>query len=314
MNSLISVKNLIKRYRDAKVNAVDDISFTVEKGSFFSLLGPNGAGKTTTISILTTILSKTSGTVEIAGFDLDKDQSEVRRNIGIIFQNPSLDMNLSAEENVRLHAILYGLYSFRPTFSLMPASYKKKVKELADILGISKEIFKPVRTFSGGMKRKLEIVRSLIHSPKVLFLDEPTAGLDPLSRKNLWEYLGEMLKNEQVTIFLTTHYLDEAEAADKICIIDSGKIVALGTPREIKSKLVEEYLLLTPQDGKSLEQELKRLKISYQNEGEFKINLTKKTAQEVIHQITSKLTTIKVHTPTLEEAYVEIISKENHEV
>ncbi len=237
MAKIIEVKNLVKKYKKTKTNAVDDVSFSVNKGEFFSLLGPNGAGKTTTISILTTILGKTSGEVTIDGRDIEKESSRVRKSIGIIFQNPSLDLNLTAEENVRFHAILYGLYPFRPTYSLMPKAYKDKVKELSDIIGIGKEIFSPVKTFSGGMKRKLEIIRSLIHHPEVLFLDEPTSGLDPASRKSLWQYLQDVRKKEKTTIFLTTHYLEEAEQSDKVCIINHGKIVALGTPKEIKNKL-----------------------------------------------------------------------------
>ena len=186
-------------------------------------------------------LSKTSGEITVAGFDIDKDSSPVRKNIGIIFQNPSIDLNLSAEENIRFHSILYGIYSFAPTFNLMPGSYQKRVRELAKVLGIEQDLFKPVKTFSGGMKRKLEIVRSLMHKPKVLFLDEPTTGLDPLSRKNLWDYLKQVRVETKMTIFLTTHYLEEAEDADKVCIINHGKIVALGTPEEIKKTLKTTY-------------------------------------------------------------------------
>jgi ABC-2 type transport system ATP-binding protein len=236
--AIIEVKNLVKKYKKSDKNAVDGISFDVKEGEFFTLLGPNGAGKTTTISILTTLLSKTSGEVNVAGFEIDKNQSKVRQNVGIIFQNPSIDLNLTAEENIRFHAILYGVFPFRPMYKLMPVAYQKRVMELAKVLGLEKEIFKAVKTFSGGMKRKLEIMRSLIHHPKVLFLDEPTIGLDPLSRKNLWEYLKKVRKEEGITIFLTTHYLEEAEEADKVCIINEGKIVAFGSPKEIKSKLM----------------------------------------------------------------------------
>src|SRR5207302_2793462 len=184
--------------------------------SFFAILGPNGAGKTTTISVLTTTLQPTSGTVKVAGHDITREASEVRRNVGIIFQNPSLDSNLTAEENVRFHAVLYGLYPFRPAFSMMPRTYQEQVRELARVLGIEAEIFKPIRTFSGGMKRKLEIIRSLIHRPLVLFLDEPTTGLDAASRRNLWAYLRQARAESGTTIFLTTHYLEEAEQADRI--------------------------------------------------------------------------------------------------
>ena len=231
---IIEVKNLVKRYKKAKTNAVNDISFYVEEGAFFSLLGPNGAGKTTAISILTTLLSKTSGEVIINGFDVEKEPSKVRQIIGVIFQNPSLDLNLTAEENIRFHANLYGLYAYKPTFEMMPGSYRKEVLNLAKILGIKKAIFDPVKTLSGGMKRKLEIIRSLMHKPKVLFLDEPTTGLDPVSRKNLWQYLKDIREKTKTTIFLTTHYLEEAEGSDYVCIINDGKVVAKGTPDELK--------------------------------------------------------------------------------
>lgn len=235
VKEIIQVKNLVKHYKKAEKNAVDGVSFSVKEGEFFALLGPNGAGKTTTISILTTMLNKTSGSVKIAGFDIDKQDSSVRNNIGIIFQNPSLDVNLTAEENIRFHAILYGLFPFRPTYGLMPKAYRDRVMELATILGIEDSIFNQIKTFSGGMKRKLEIVRSLMHKPRILFLDEPTSGLDPLSRATLWEYLKEVRKKEKTTIFLTTHYLEEAEDADRVCIIDHGQVVALGSPKKLRN-------------------------------------------------------------------------------
>lgn len=242
MAPIIEVKHLTKTYHKAKENAVDDVSFYVEEGSFFSLLGPNGAGKTTIISILTTILSKTSGSATIAGFDVENQASEVRRKIGVIFQNPSLDLNLTAEENVRFHTNLYGLYPYRPSFSLMPTSYQSKVLELAKVLDLEKNLHQPVKNLSGGMKRKLEIVRSLMHQPKVLFLDEPTTGLDPLSRRNLWQYLKEIRAKEGITLFLTTHYLEEAESSDYLCVINHGKIVHKGSPQEIKQSLKSKSL------------------------------------------------------------------------
>src|SRR5512143_2803464 len=227
---VVQVENLTKRYRGAKTCAVDGISFSVAAGEFFTLLGPNGAGKTTIISILTTTLSPTSGTAHIAGYDIQREAARVRQNIGIIFQQPSLDFNLTAEENVRFHAVLYGLYPFRPAFSMMPRAYKQQVSELASLLGLEQEMGKPVKKFSGGMRRKLEIIRSLLHRPGVLFLDEPTAGLDPISRRTLWDYLCQIRLERGTTIFLTTHYLDEAEEADQVCIINLGCIVAQGSP------------------------------------------------------------------------------------
>lgn len=309
---IISVSHLTKKYQKADKKAVDDISFDIQSGEFFCLLGPNGAGKTTIISILTTILQKTSGSVTIAGFDLDKQESLVRQNIGIIFQNPSLDQNLTAEENVRFHSVLYGVYPFRPLFSLMPEEYQEKVLSLSEILGIKKQIFSPIKTFSSGMKRKLEILRSLIHNPKILFLDEPTSGLDPLSRKNLWEYLKEVRITQKITIFLTTHYLEEAEDADRVCIINNGKIISLGTPSQIKKQLVQDYLLIDSKTPLKLEQELDKKKINFlKKDSHYQIDLNHSSAQSVIKSISTPLSTLKIHDPSLEEAYLEIIQQDN---
>ena len=311
---IIIIKDLVKKYKKADKNAVDNISLEVNEGEFFAFLGPNGAGKTTTISMLTTTLSKTSGSITIAGYDTEKESAKVRQNVGIIFQNPSLDLNLTAEENIRFHSILYGLYPFAPTYSLMPKSYRDRVEELSKVLAIGKEIFKPIKTFSGGMKRKLEIIRSLMHKPKVLFLDEPTVGLDPLSRKNLWEYLVEVRKNEKTTIFLTTHYLDEAESADRICVINHGKIVALGTPAKLKQELIEEYIEIDTKDRKKLKEELVKRKIEFKGDGPFTIELKDADAHRILKTIDTDLNHINVHTPTLEEAYLEIISEEDKEI
>jgi ABC-2 type transport system ATP-binding protein len=248
MTAAIVVDGLVKRYRGADRNAVDGVSFTVERGAFFTLLGPNGAGKTTTLNILTTILAPTAGSARVAGSDVRTQQSEVRRRVGIIFQTPSLDQNLTGEENIRLHAVMYGVSPYRPMYRLMPTEYRARVHELAELLGIEMDIFKPVRTYSGGMKRKLEIVRSLMHRPAVLFLDEPTAGLDVASRRTLWQYLREVRERSGTTLLLTTHYLEEAEDADAVCIIDKGRIVAAGSPAQLKGsagsavKLEDAYL------------------------------------------------------------------------
>jgi len=245
MQTAIEVKDLVKTYTGAKTPAVNGVNFTVKSGEFFSLLGPNGAGKTTTISILTTLLSKTSGTVKVAGFDTTSQSNQVRANVGIIFQKPSLDQNLTAEENVRFHVALYGLFSYRPSFALMPEKYQQTIKELADVLGLSvNDLSQPVKNLSGGMKRKLEIIRSLMHKPKILFLDEPTSGLDPLSRKTLWEYLNKIRREDKITIFLTTHYLEEAEGSDDVCIINNGVVVAHGSPSEIKKKYTTQHTSL----------------------------------------------------------------------
>jgi ABC-2 type transport system ATP-binding protein len=313
MPPIIEVNHLVKRYKKATANAVDDISFSVEPGEFFALLGPNGAGKTTTISILTTTLSPTSGSVAIAGHDVTAQASAVRSCIGIIFQQPSLDLNLTAEENVRFHAILYGLYPFRPAFGLMPRAYREQIHELAAVLGIEQEIFKPIKTFSGGMKRKLEIIRSLIHQPRVLFLDEPTSGLDPASRRNLWEYLCQVRERSGTTIFLTTHYLEESEGADTVCIINRGKIVSYGTPDQIKADLIQNYVLVDAADREQLHAELGRLGLQASDTPPFRIALNGHTPHQIIKSIDTPLTVVQTHIPTLEDAYLAIVEGKDHE-
>jgi ABC-2 type transport system ATP-binding protein len=232
----VEVAHLVKRYRGAARNAVDDISFEVPAGQLCCLLGPNGAGKTTTVSVLTTTLAPTAGRVRIAGADLAAQQSLVRRRTGVVFQQPSLDLNLTAEENIRLHAVLYGVYPWRPAWRLMPAAYRSQVRDLAGVLGVADLLGVRARALSGGLRRRLEIVRALLHRPEVLFLDEPTAGLDPESRRALWAYLSEARASAGTTIVLTTHYLAEAEAADAICVIAAGKIIERGTPAELKAR------------------------------------------------------------------------------
>ena len=308
---VISVDGLVKRYRKAERNAVDGVTFQVRPGELFALLGPNGAGKTTTISVLTTTLAPTSGTVTVNGFDLMREPAAVRRSIGIIFQQPSLDLNLTAEENVRLHAILYGIFPFRPTFSMMPKGYRDEVRRLAAILGIDDDLFKPIKTFSGGMRRKLEIVRSLIHKPRVLFLDEPTVGLDPASRRSLWEYLRTVRAETGTTIFLTTHYLEEAEESDTICIINRGQVVSLGTPAQVKSELVQHELLLDADDRDELRRELTMLSIPFTETPLFRVPIDERgggrSAQQIIKAIQTPLSVLQTRTPTLEDAYLSIV-------
>ena len=243
LNRVIHVDDLVKRYKKANRNAVDGISFDVAAGEFFALLGPNGAGKTTTISILTTTLAPTGGTATIDGHDIVRDASAVRRKVGIIFQRPSLDRNLTGEENVRFHAVLYGVYPYAPAYRLMPAAYRTQVADLAEIVGIGDEIFEPIRTYSGGMSRKLEIVRSLIHRPRALFLDEPTAGLDAPSRRSLWSYLERVRRESNTTILLTTHYLEEAdELCEEIALIRGGHLIARDTADGLRSRYAADSL------------------------------------------------------------------------
>lgn len=247
MNSIISVKNLIKKFNG--FTAVDKISFNVEEGEIFGFLGPNGAGKTTTINMLITLLTPTSGNVKINNYNLVKDKDKVRECLGIIFQDPTLDLELTAYENLYFHGILYNIEE---------KMLKKRIKEVLTIVDLYERKNLLVKTFSGGMKRRLEIARGLIHHPKILFLDEPTLGLDPQTRKNIWNYIVKMQKKEKITIFLTTHYLAETELCDNIAIIDHGKIQEIGTPEKLKKKYgkntVEEiFLSITGNDTRDKE-------------------------------------------------------------
>ena len=314
MKPIIDVENLVKRYRKADRNAVDGISFTVDPGAFFVFLGPNGAGKTTTISILTTTLGPTSGTVRIAGHDIVSNSSDVRQNIGIIFQKPSLDLNLTAEENIRFHVVLYGMYPFRPTYSMMPRAYRQKVDDLAQVLGVKDEIFRPIRVLSGGMRRKLEIIRSLMHSPSVLFLDEPSVGLDPISRRDLWTYLKQVRVESGTTVFLTTHYLDEAEDADAVCIINRGKIVAQGAPADVKAALTEEYLLIDAEQHDRLTTELRAHSIQFEDGSPIRVRLDGRTIHTILRAIETPLNVVRTHAPTLEDAYLEIVGRESESI
>jgi ABC-2 type transport system ATP-binding protein len=237
---MIEVKNLTKKFNG--LTAVDNISFNVKKGEIFAFLGPNGAGKTTTIKILTTLLNPTSGKISLNGNDPTKDQDEVRRSFGIVFQDQSLDDELTAYENMEFHGILY---------KVPKEIRRKRIEQLIRFVELWDRKDELVKKFSGGMKRRLEVARGLIHHPKMLFLDEPTLGLDPQTRSHLWAYIKKLNKEEGMTIFFTTHYMEEAErVAQKIAIIDNGKIITQGTPEELKqntktNSLEDAFLALT---------------------------------------------------------------------
>ena len=238
--NIIEVKNLTKKFGD--VTAVDDISFNVAHGERFAFLGPNGAGKSTTIKMLTTLLDPTSGSIAVDGHNPAQDSAAVRRSFGIVFQDPSLDDELTAQENMELHAALYSV----------PRDVRaKRIEELLKFVELYERKDSLVKEFSGGMKRRLEIARGLLHHPKIIFLDEPTLGLDPQTRNHMWQYLHEMAKSEGTTVFFTTHYMEEADRnAERIAIIDHGKIIATGTGEELKKQtntqtLEDAFLALT---------------------------------------------------------------------
>jgi ABC-2 type transport system ATP-binding protein len=233
---LIKIKNLTKIYEN--LTAVDNLSLDIEDNEIFGLLGPNGAGKTTVIHMLATLLKPTSGSASVNGFDILRDSSKVRSSIGIVFQVPSSDDLLTGYENLKIHAFLYGV----------PAEIReKRINDALDLVGLTERKNDQVKKYSGGMRRRLEIARGLIHEPNVLFLDEPTLGLDPSSRETMWEYIQKMVKEKKLTIILTTHYMEEADLlCNRIGIIDKGKIIALGTPMELKSKINGDTVRLKP--------------------------------------------------------------------
>ncbi len=236
----VRVRGLVKRYKD--VVAVDGIDLTVKVGETFGFLGPNGAGKSTTINILCTLVEATEGTAQVAGLDVAKDRDAVRRNIGLVFQEPTLDGYLTAEQNLRFHGDLYGVD--RAT----AAARRKEVLEMVGLWERRKDL---VRTFSGGMRRRLEIARGLLHSPHVLFLDEPTIGLDPQTRTVIWRYIHELHSREAITVFVTTHYMDEAENCDRIAIMNAGKIVALGTPEALKAAIGKDRVQISTENDQA---------------------------------------------------------------
>ncbi len=233
----IVVNELVKHY--GEVEAVKGVSFQVATGEVFGFLGPNGAGKTTTINMLCTLVKPTSGWATVAGHDVVKERDDVRRHIGLVFQDPTLDNYLTAEQNLFLHAELYGLQRdlVRP-----------RMQQVLEMVGLWERKGSPVGTFSGGMRRRLEIARGMLHSPRVLFLDEPTIGLDPQTRRSIWSYIAELKEREEITIFMTTHYMDEAEWCDRIAIMDHGEIVALDPPEQLKAEVGKDRVVIHTDD------------------------------------------------------------------
>ena len=220
----VEVDHLVKSY--GEVDIVRGVSFTVPPGEVFGFLGPNGAGKSTTINMLCTLCTPTSGTARVSGFDVVAQRDEVRRHIGLVFQDPTLDVHLTAGQNLRLHAELYGIH---------PGVIPTRMEQMLQMVCLADRRDQPVMTFSGGMKRRLEVARGLMHSPRVLFLDEPTIGLDPQTRSSIWRYIRALQEAEGTTIFMTTHYMEEAEVCDRIAIMDRGEIVVLDTPEALKA-------------------------------------------------------------------------------
>jgi ABC-2 type transport system ATP-binding protein len=243
----IAVRDLVKNF--GEVRAVRGVNFEVAVGEVFGFLGPNGAGKTTTINMLCTLAKPTSGDAWVAGHDVVRERDDVRRNIGLVFQDPTLDGYLTAAQNLRLHAELYGVQS---------DLVKPRMQQVMEMVGLWERRDSVVGTFSGGMRRRLEIARGLMHSPRVLFLDEPTIGLDPQTRRSIWTYIRELKEREEITIFMTTHYMDEAEWCDRIAIMDHGQIVALDAPETLKAGIGHDRVTIHTDDDQEAIQALQR--------------------------------------------------------
>src|SRR5699024_3268310 len=229
MGNIIEVKNFTKNY--GQITAVNNVSFNVKKGSIFAFLGPNGAGKSTTINTLCTIVNKTSGSLKINGIEIESNKDYIRSIIGVVFQDKTLDEKMSVEENLRMHCVFYGIKT---------SVIENRINFALNLVDLNERKKSIISGLSGGMKRRVEIARGLLHFPKVLFLDEPTTGLDPQTRSNIWEYIIKLQKEKGMTIFLTTHYMDEAEISDKVAVIDYGKIVAFDTPYTLKKQYTKD--------------------------------------------------------------------------
>ncbi len=300
---IIKVENLVKRF--GELVAVNDISFTVAPGEIFGFLGPNGAGKTTTINILCTLSKPTSGRAIINGFDVARQQSQVRQSIGLVFQDPSLDERLSGLQNLRFHAMVYNI----------PAPVREqRIKQVLSMVELWERRHSQVRTYSGGMKRRLEIARGLLHYPKVLFLDEPTLGLDPQTRNRIWEYILELRQREGTTIFLTTHYMDEAEKADRIAIIDYGKLVAMDTPERLKHMVSKDIISVkTDNDDRAAEEIRSRYQIKTRHDSDgltFEVANGEEFLPTFIKEFSTKIVSVSLRHPSLDDVFLKLTGRE----
>ena len=295
--SVISVRGLAKRYGD--IQAVAGVDFEVFRGETFGFLGPNGAGKTTTINMLCTLATPTGGSATVAGYDVVRERDDVRRSIGLVFQDTTLDSYLSAERNLRFHAELYGV----PQGVL-----EERLRQVLDIVGLWDRNYNKVLEYSGGMMRRLEIARGLLHYPRVLFLDEPTIGLDPQTRSHIWTYIEELKQREDITIFLTTHYMDEAEHCDRIAIIDNGAIVALDTPEALKASIGKDRVQIqTPDHEAAIGALRSRFGLEagmHESEVTFSVESGEQFVPRLFAELGLPIEAVRVSRPTLDDVFM----------
>mgnify|MGYP002078830741 CR=1 FL=1 len=303
MNS-IEVKNFTKNFGD--FTAVDNISFEVEQGSIFAFLGPNGAGKSTTINALCTILDKTSGEMFINGYDVSKQKDNVRNDIGIVFQESTLDDKLTIEENLRLHCDFYRVPK---------NEVAERINFVLNLVDLEDRRKTPVKSLSGGMKRRAEIARGLVHYPKVLFLDEPTTGLDPQTRSNVWEYIYRLQKEKNITIFLTTHYMEEAEICQKVAIIDKGKIVAHDTPYNLKKQYTSTVMKIETDDIEALTKYLSAKNLKHKTSDNLVITYVNNPEQilQILSDNKQIINDLEINKGSLNDVFLTITGKEIRE-
>ena len=299
---MIEVEQLVRRFDEFE--AVRGVSFEVGEGEIFGFLGPNGAGKTTTINMLVTVLRPSAGQARVAGYSVREDPRRVRESIGIVFQDTTLDDSLTGWENLRFHADVYDI----------PMKvFGERAEEVLQTVELENRRDDLVRNYSGGMKRRLEIARGLLHYPKVLFLDEPTLGLDPQSRVTLWDYIREIQQREKITVFLTTHYMAEAEYCGRIAIIDNGEIVALDTPMRLKESVGGDVVTLTTSDNVKASVELEELSLQPRIEDgtiRFEAPEGATTVAHVFRKLTPDIQSVDLHKPSLEDVFIKLTGRE----
>src|SRR5438128_2838338 len=300
--TVIEAKGLIKKYGD--LEAVAGIDLEVRAGEIFGFLGPNGAGKSTTISMLCTLLTPTAGVARVAGVDGVHEPAAVRQRIGLVFQDPSVDDQLTGRENLEFHAFVY---------SVPAQDRRRRIDEMLDLLQLADRASSQVKTYSGGMKRRLEIARGMLHQPQILFLDEPTLGLDPQTRKSIWTHLNELRTTRGVTIFMTTHYMDEAEYCDRIAIIDQGKIVALDTPDELKAKVGGDVVTITSQDPDEAAREIQTLLgvTPARDDGALRMEVKDGRAfvPRLVRELTAPVDTVSLRRPSIDDVFLKLTGR-----
>ena len=296
---MIEAMGLVKKY--GEIEAVRGIDLEVKAGEIFGFLGPNGAGKSTTISMLCTLLRPTAGSARVAGIDVARDPARVRQRIGLVFQDPSLDDQLTGRENLEFHAFIYNV----------PAGQRaRRIDKMLALMELTERAGSLVRTYSGGMKRRLEIARGMLHEPQVLFLDEPTLGLDPQTRRSIWTHLNELRMRAEITIFMTTHYMDEAEYCDRIAIIDRGQIVALGSPDQLKALVGGDVVTMTSSQADVAAEEIQRLLrvAPVRDNGTLRMEVKdgKKFVPRLVRELTVPVDTISLRRPSLDDVFLKL--------